>query len=167
MYKVTVFIWCSYSVQTIEGFPLGGSCLRSRLMRGQVWNSFPFVATSSTALRSATSGSFGCSACHLYCGSPSVVIPLALNYATGIVLSRAHPTPWGITPQVQGFRKSVQTCNSPCKTPSILSAPGAKVKPFPAKKANPSRAGGVELLFKGTQRSQATTTRRLGSLPVE
>ena len=53
------------------------------------------------------------------------------------------------------------------KTPSILSAPGAKVKPFPAKKANPSRAGGVELLFKGTQRSQATTTRRLGSLPVE
>ena len=30
-----------------KGFPLGGSCLRSRLMRGQVWNGFPFIATSS------------------------------------------------------------------------------------------------------------------------
>ena len=38
-----------------KGFPLGGSCLRSRLMRGQVWNSFPFIATSSGSLRSPPS----------------------------------------------------------------------------------------------------------------
>ena len=31
------------------------------------------------------------------------VIPLALKYAAGIFLSRAHPTLWGITPQGEGF----------------------------------------------------------------
>ncbi len=37
----------SSAVETAEGFPPRGSCLRSRLMRGQVQDSFSFVATSS------------------------------------------------------------------------------------------------------------------------
>ena len=59
------------------------------------------------------SGPFVCSACHLYCGLPSAVIPLALNYATGIFLSRAHPLRgrWPEGPdEVATKGESSQTC---------------------------------------------------------
>ena len=128
------------AVQTVEGFPLGGSCRRRRLMRGQVWNSFPFIATSSGSLRSPPSGPFGLrpfphtvgnhpSRGRLWCGADcrrlppgGKLSPQATDEGAGLgwlSIRRHLIRPFGPpSPQGEGFRGCVANLQTPIYPPS-------------------------------------------------